>query len=161
MRKIFVLMFVLLLVSAVASCRDNGSSTATDTKDKGTSTSDDEGMDTGNDDNMEVNDDTDPNENDPVFEQTGKHEESVTITKGEKAPTVVVDLGELVTLEVYSEYLKDVHLYNEDLYVDSTISRADTEKLIIEANEEGIFSIIDKDTGDQVIKFIVAGVSFG
>jgi hypothetical protein len=179
MKKIITLLLVLIFVVAIGGCRDAGSSSgAADTgssADSGVADtgSGDEDMDDSDSDNMDdddlyaSDDDEDPNADDPEFEQTGTHDESVTISSVQSVPTVVADLGDLMTLEVFSEYVQDVHMWNEDLGVDSIVSRGNDRDmdssivvLEIEANEEGFFSVEDKNTGDVVMKIIIAGTSF-
>jgi hypothetical protein len=156
MKRIVTCVLVLLFVVAIAGCR-GGSTTTVDTNDDtavdtgSTATVSDKKMDEGGD----------PNADDPVFEQMHARTESVTITPTASAEMLVVDLGDLVTLTVYSEHLKEVHVWNEDLYVDATVERGREVVLTIEANEEGFFNIVDKNQDDLIlVKFVVAGQSF-
>jgi len=104
----------------------------------------------------------DVNANDEAFVQTGEQYEEITITiDGATPSTIVVEKGDLVTLVVYSERLKPTQIYNEDLLVDQNVDRGETVELTIEANEEGIFYFTDKNTGDELFKFMIAGQSFG
>jgi hypothetical protein len=163
MKKIITLLLVLFLTVGISGCNEAGSggSATVDTGSDDAGSSDSDSSDSDDMADITADDGVDDNADDPVFEQTGTQDESVTITQGEDTETVVVDLGDLVTLEIYSEYLSDVHLYNEDLYVDTTVTRGNTVELVIEANEEGIFMIVDGNSGAELVKFIVAGTSFG
>lgn len=155
-KKMFVLFCVLLVALALVSCKETtrtGSATKTEEGTFSETMEEDE----------EIAAEEDPNANEESFVQTGTAEEEVLLTlSGADPSTVVVDLGELVTLNVYSERLKDTHLYNEDLYVDSVIARGKTVQVTIEANEEGIFELVDANMNNTaLLRFIVAGTSFG
>ncbi len=161
MKKIITAVLCLLFVVAIAGCRDRDSTAQRDSTESGSIATDtsDSIVDTAEVDQEEL---ANSNADDPVFVQTGTADESIIITPVSKAPMVVVDLGELTTLEIYSEYIQDVHLWNEDLYVDRSLSRGDTVMLTIEANEEGFFDIVDKNQNNtEVIRFVVAGTSLG
>ena len=167
-KKIIIAVCLLLFVFAVSGCTKKGSDTDGAGLPVPGDTSVDGGTDTDSGSTMDGPSDTgsdtqeDPNADDPVFEQTGTQKEDVIITPILNVPKIVVDLGDLVTLEVYSEYLQEVHLWNEDLHVDATVGRGETVTLTIEANEEDFFSIVDTNQNNmEVMTFVVAGTSFG
>lgn len=155
-KKMLVVFCVLLVALALVSCKETTRTGSVTKTEEGTIS-----------ETMEVDEEiaaeADPNANEEPFIQTGTANEEVLLTlSGADPSTVVVDSGELVTLNVYSERLKDTHLYNEDLYVDSVIARGKTVQVTIEANEEGIFELVDANMNNTaLLRFIVAGTSFG
>lgn len=155
MKKIFALILAMLVLATLGACREK-STTSTETTEETTDTQ--ETTDTEEQTTVTV---VDVNAGEDAFVQTGEAEEDITITQtGADRATIVVDLGELVTLNVYSERLKTTQLYNDDLGVDTLIERGDTVPVTIEANEEGIFYFTDETTGQTLFKFMVAGTSF-
>lgn len=157
-KKMVVLFCILLVAFALVSCR------ATDRTSPATRTMEGSISETTEEEEaIEVSEETDPDANEAAFVQTGTAEEDVTLTlTGADPSTVVVDLGELVILTVYSERLIDTRLYNEDLHVDTVMSRGKTAEVTVEANEEGIFELVDANMNNTVLlRFIVAGTSFG
>ncbi len=154
-KKLIVLFCVLLVAFALVSCRETTkTSSATKTV---------EGTILETEEAEEVAAEADPDANEEPFVQTGTAEEDVVLTlTGADPSTVVVDLGHLVTLNVYSERLKETRLYNEDLHVDALLARGKTVQVAIEANEEGIFELVDTNMNNTaLLRFIVAGTSFG
>lgn len=158
MKKRALLLFLVLLLLALGACRESATDTETETADGA-----DDNDGTTDDDGTSDETPEDVNANEAAFVQTGEHEESVKLlgTGGAEPATVVVELGDLVTLEIFSERLQTTQIYNEDLMVDAMVGRGETITVTIEANEENIFYITDKITGDQLFKFMVAGQSFG
>ena len=163
MKKRGILLFLVSLLLVLGACRQNGAETGTesgntDTSDNAEASSDDESETDGATDTV-----VDVNADEAAFVQTGEHEQSIKLigTGGADPSTIVVDLGDLVSLEVFSERVQPTELYNEDLLIDVTINRGQTMTITIEANEEGFFYFTDKITGDQLFKFAVAGQSFG
>lgn len=155
MKKIFAVLFVVLLLATLGACREKSATTETTEK-----TTESEGTTKTNQEETTVTV-VDVDANEEPFVQTGEAEEEVTITQeGAEPSTIVVDLGELVTLTVYSERLKPTQLYNDDLHVDALIMRGETLPVTIEANEEGIFYFTDANTDQTLFKFMIAGTSF-
>lgn len=166
MRKILLIVFIAVLLLALGACRQEANTTrkTADSEDTESAESDSEDApeDSETDDTETVDEVVDVNADEEAFVQTGKAREEVTVTVDGASPaTIVVEKGELVTLEVYSERLKSTQIYNEDLLVDENVDRGKTIELTIEANEEGVFYFTDKNTGDELFKFMVAGMSFG
>ena len=163
MKKKAMVLFLVLLLLVLGSCRKNGAETGTDSGNTDTS----DGAEASSDDESETDGATDTvvdvNADEAAFVQTGEHDESVKLvgTGGAEPAMIVVDLGDLVTLEIFSERVQTTEIYNEDLLVDVTVGRGQTTTVTIEANEEGFFDVIDKTTGEQLFKFAVAGESFG
>jgi hypothetical protein len=160
MKKLFAII-LLTLVLMLGACRSESSigeaTSATETTSAGTETS----SGTASSSSATAVP-VDVNANDEAFVQTGEQYEEITITiDGATPSTIVVEKGDLVTLVVYSERLKPTQIYNEDLLVDQNVDRGETVELTIEANEEGIFYFTDKNTGDELFKFMIAGQSFG
>ncbi len=163
MKKILILATIVLLLLALGACRQEAD-TARKTTESSTDEADSEegAEDSETADTETAAEDLDVNANEEAFVQTGKAREEVTVTiDGASPSTIVVDKGELVTLVVYSERVKPTQIYNEDLLVDENIDRGRSIELTIEANEEGVFYFTDKNTGDQLFKFMIAGMSFG
>ncbi len=166
MRKVLFVVFIAALLLALSACRQEADTTGKTTEsgdtDSDESDSEDATEDAETDDTETTDEDVDVNANEEAFVQTGKAREEVTVTLDGATPsTIVVEKGELVTLVVYSERVKPTQIYNEDLLVDESVERARTIELTIEANEEGVFYFSDKNTGDELFKFMVAGMSFG
>jgi predicted small lipoprotein YifL len=158
MKKIFALFLVVLILATLGACRQK--STTTENEETTNTEEADENEETSMSETTVTIVDVDANEQ--PFVQTGKTDEDITITQtGADKATVVVDLGELVTLNVYSERLKPTQLYNKDLHVDTLINRGETVTVTIEANEEGIFYFTDASTDQTLFKFMIAGTSFG
>ncbi len=156
---------IAVLLLALGACRQEadttGKTTESGTADSGETDSEDT-EDSGTMDTETAAEDVDVNADEEAFVQTGKAREEVTVTiDGASPSTIVVEKGELVTLVVFSERLKPTQIYNEDLLVDESVDRGGTIELTIEANEEGVFYFTDKNTGDELFKFMVAGMSFG
>ena len=165
MKKILMIVFIAVLLLALGACRQEADTTG---KTTGSGTTDSAETDSGDaEDSGTTNtetaaEDVDVNADEEAFVQTGKAREEVTVTLDGASPsTIVVEKGELVTLVVYSERIKPTQIYNEDLLVDESVDRARTIELTIETNEEGVFYFTDKNTGDELFKFMVAGMSFG
>lgn len=158
MKKLFVLAFLVILLLGISACREKTTSTTTETGEE-TSETTEEGT-TAETATTETEEDVDANED--IFVQTGEAEEDATLTlTGAEPSTIVVDLGDLVTLKVTSERLKAVEFYNADLHVNQTIARGETATITIEANEEGIFYLKDNTMNEDLIRFMVAGTDFG
>ena len=165
MKKILMIVFIAVLVLALGACRQEadtaGKTTESGTTDSG-ETDNEDAEDSETADTETADENVDVNANEEAFVQTGKAREEVTVTLDGASPsTIVVEKGELVTLVVYSERVKPTQIYNEDLLVDENVERARTIELTIETNEEGVFYFTDKNTGDELFKFMVAGMSFG
>lgn len=166
MRKILLVIFIAVLLLALGACRQESDTTGktTGSADTGSDEAESEGnadSDSADSEESETAD-VDVNANEEAFVQTGKAREEVTVTiDGATPATIVVEKGELVTLVVFSERIKPTQLYNEDLLVDDNVDRGKTIELTIEANEEGVFYFTDKNTGDELFKFMIAGMSFG
>ena len=155
MKKIFALLIIALLLATLGACREKSTAQSTTTQNEETTDSEET---TEDETTITI---VDVNAEEQLFVQTGETEEEVTITQtGADQSTIVVDLGELVTLTVYSERLQPTQLYNDDLHVDTLIMRGETIPVTIEANEEGIFYFTDENTGQSLFKFMVAGTSF-
>lgn len=155
----FLIAFLIILLFAISACREKTEEKATETiREEGKAT-----VSIGEGDGTIVTQETeDVDANEQPFVQTGEQTEEVTITiTGAEPSTIVVDFGDLVTLETYSERLKPTQLYNQDLHLDQTINRGETVDVVIEANEEGIFYLFDKNTNESLVRFMVAGTSFG
>lgn len=163
MKKILTIMAILLLFVMLGACRDN---TAIGESTEPAATGSSEASEAGAGETTETTEETtgtstsateDVNANEEAFVQTGTDVEEVTIGITESKPsTIVVDHGDLVTLTIYSERLKPTEIYNEDLLLDQTVNRAETVTVTIQANENGYFTITDKNTGDNLFRFIVA-----
>lgn len=155
----FLIGFLIILLFAISACREKTEEKATETiseDDKAT-------VFIGEGDGTIITEETeDVDANEQPFVQTDKETEEVTLTiTGAEPSTIVVDFGDLVTLKIYSERLKPTQLYNEDLHLDQTIKRGETVDVVVETNEEGIFYLFDKNTNESLIRFMVAGTSFG
>ena len=165
MRKILMVIFVVLLLLALGACRQEADTTGKTTESADTDSDRADSEDTEDSETADTetaDENVDVNANEEAFVQTGKAREEVTVTLDGASPsTIVVEKGELVTLVVYSERVKPTQIYNEDLLVDENVDRAKTIELTIETNEEGVFYFTDKNTGDELFKFMVAGMSFG
>lgn len=166
MKKILTIVFIAALLVALGACRQeadsSGKTTASENSDSADSDSEDASDDGETDDSETSDEEVDVNANEEPFVQTEKQREEVTITMDGATPsTIVVEKGELVTVEVYSERLQPTQIYNEDLLVDQNVDRGGTVEITIEANEEGVFYFTDKNTGDELFKFMIAGMSFG
>ncbi len=163
MKKLFTIVLVALVLLMLGACRSESSTgEATSATETSTSTRTTSSAPTTEKGTTATPEPVDVNANEEAFVQTGEQYEEVTVTiDGATPATIVVEKGELVTLVVYSERLKPTQIYNEDLLVDENVDRAKTIELTIEANEEGVFYFTDKNTGDQLFKFMVAGMSFG
>ncbi len=165
-KLLFVMIVIAALILGVSGCREK-SSTGQTTELAGTtetsSSSETAGVGASQETGAEITGTIDVNAGENAFVQTGTYDEEVTLlgTGGAEPSTVVVDLGDLVTLQVYSERLKATEIYNEDLLVDQTVNRGETVTLTIEANEEGIFYFTDKTTNEELFRFMIAGQSFG
>lgn len=158
-------MAVLLLFVMLGACRDK---TATgETTEPAAIASSSEASEAGATETTENTEETtagtsesatgDVNANEETFVQTGTDTEDITISITSSNPsTIVVDHGDLATLNIYSERLKPTEVYNEDLLVDTTINRGATGVVTIQANENGYFNIIDKNTGENLFRFIIA-----
>ena len=164
MKKVFTLFLLGLLLLSVAACRQNDSAgqSASSVSEGKSETATETGSEETSSSTTETTAEVDVNANEEAFVQTGKDIEKVTLTLSGATPsTIVVDLGDLVTLSTTSERLKPTQLYNEDLLVDQTINRGETVDVAIETNEEGVFYFTDKTTGEQLFRFMIAGTTFG
>lgn len=163
MKKFLALAFLIILVLGISACREESTSTTTETGEETSETTEETGENedgTTSETTAAETEDVDADEE--AFVQTGEAEEKVTLTlTGAEPSTVVVDLGDLVSLVVTSERLKPVELYNADLHVNQTIARGDTATIPIEANEEGIYYLVDNTMNENLIRFMVAGTTFG
>ncbi|MBI5073223.1 cupredoxin domain-containing protein [Candidatus Woesearchaeota archaeon] len=167
MKKMFTIMVVLVLFAMLGACRDKAatgeatetsaaasSSEASEASAAETTESAEETTGTGSESATTTGD---VNANEDAFVQTGTDVEDITIGMTQSNPsTIVVDYGDLVTLNIYSERLKPTEVYNEDLLVDNTINRGGKAVVTIQANENGYFNIIDKNTGENLFRFIIA-----
>ncbi len=155
MKKILALLLIAALLLTVGACRQK------DTTTESTLKTTEETTDGTTEEKTTTVTVVDVDAGESEFVQTGQAYESIIITQeGADSSTIVVDLGELVTLNVYSERLKTTQLYNDDLHVDTEIMRGKTVDVTIEANEEGIFYFTDETTGQTLFRFMVAGTSF-
>lgn len=162
MKKKFIIATIVVLLLALGACRQEANTTGKTTESAVVDAVDSEEVVEESETAETVAEDIDVNANEEAFVQTGKAREEVTVTiNGATPSTIVVEKGELVTLVVYSERVKPTQIYNEDLLVDENVDRARTIELTIETNEEGVFYFTDKNTGDELFKFMVAGMSFG
>ena len=165
MRKILMVIVIAVLLLALGACRQEADTTGKTTESADTDSDEADNEDTEDSETADTetaDENVDVNADEEAFVQTGKAREEVTVTiDGASPSTIVVEKGELVTLVVYSERVKPTQIYNEDLLVDENVDRARTIELTIEANEEGVFYFTDKNTGDELFKFMIAGMSFG
>ncbi len=160
-----MLMTVLMLFVMLGACREKAATgeaaqtatTGTEATEAGASEVSETTEETSTSETTESTTPADVNANEDVFVQTGTQDEDITLGVTESDPsTIVVNYGDLVTLNLYSERLKPTEVYNEDLLVDETVNRAGRATITIQANENGYFNIIDKNTGETLFRFIVA-----
>ncbi|MFA6889251.1 MAG: hypothetical protein WC254_07185 [Candidatus Woesearchaeota archaeon] len=149
MKKIFALVIILILLLTVSACREKSTDSTGSTTENTEETSEET---TEKDTTVTV---------EQPFVQTGEAQEEVTLTlTGAEPSTIVIDLGDLVTLSVYSERVKATQLSCEELHINQTILRGETVPVTVEAKKEGIFYFIDATTGEALFKFIIAGKTF-
>lgn len=163
MKKLFAIVLAALVLLMLGACRaESSAGEATSATETSTDSGSTDTSSSTTDSSSTTTAPVDVNADEEAFVQTGEADEDVTLRQNGADPsTIVVDFGDLVTLNVYSERLKPTQVYSEDLIVDQTVERGKTITVTIEANEEGVFYVTDKLTGDQLFRFMVAGMSIG
>ncbi len=159
MKKIFALVFVVILLLTVSACREKSTDKTGSTTETIENTEETTEQTAGQEEETEG--ETTVTVEEP-FIQTGEADEDVTLTTtGAEPSTIVVDLGDLVTLSVYSERLTATQLSCTELDVDQIILRGETVPVTIKAKKEGIFYFTDATTGQSLFRFMIAGTTFG
>jgi len=152
MKKIFALVIIVILLLTVSACREKSTDKTGSTTDTTENTEETTEQTTEEETIVTV---------EQPFVQTGEDEEEVTLTTtGADPSTIVVDLGNLVTLSVYSERVTATQLSCTELNVDQIILRGETVPVTVEAKKEGIFYFMDANTNQSLFKFMIAGTTF-